>query len=454
MKKVFLITLLFICSEAHAVTLTDTLVSAYNNNPKFLAKQKELMARDELVPQAYSGWLPEVSVGVDYGRTRDKTSGSLFNRGGETYDTLNTKQLNVVQPVFNGGESYARTKKAYNLVDSSREDLRFVEQEILNLAVTSHMDVVKDYQILELSKHNELVLKEQLQSTKDRFRLGETTKTDVAQSEARYARAISDTIRARGQLTASLAQYLKNIGEQNERLAPSPDKFAIPTNNVNVPKTLREAIEIALVNNPDLRSRKSQENAAGDEVDIAYSALLPDLSLRGNMTKREDRQVFSGDITDSDSLTLNLTVPLYQSGAEYSRVREAKNIQQNLKYTTSQTTNRIRESVIKAWEDIVTSRSSIISNQQAVQAATVALNGVKQEAEVGARTVLDVLDAEQELFSAKVNLVNSQRNEIVALYNLKFFLGTLTAKDIGLPVKLFDPEENFKNVRYKPIGFN
>lgn len=429
-------------SPAGSQELNNALAKAYNFNPELKSFRSRLKSVDEQIPQAYAGWLPTASANYSYGYEKQTASGVELNG---THPE--SKSLSVVQPIFNGGETLARTSRAFNAVTIGRAQLMDAEQQTLNDAVRAYMDVVRTDEILKLSEHNENVLKEQLQATNDRFKLGETTRTDVAQSEARLARATSDKVRAAGDLDVAKANYLRVIGE------PAPRNVAMPSILPTIPKTLDEAMASGLKKNPQLVAADVTRDISNDDIDILQAALLPDVSLRGSMERQDGLSSRSGRTLDSDSLTVNASIPIFQSGAEYSRVRQSKRTRQQRVEEFEATRDQTIESITSRWRDIETARASIVSNKAAVESASVALNGVRQEADVGTRTTLDVLDAEQELFIAKVNLVTAKSREVIAVYALRAATGTLTAQELALNVQVYDPTEHEKSVKYRVIGF-
>ena len=437
---------------ANAVEILDSLKMAYENNPDFKAKQEEVKARDEQMPQALSGWMPTISAVGESGRNRDKVKGF----GGierKVYYGDHTRQLVYNQNLFQSGETVFRTNRAESVILGSREELRDTEQLILLNTIIAHSDVVRTKEVLDLSEHNEKVLREQMDSTKERFLLGETTKTDVSQSEARYQRGISDRIKAQGDLTAALANYIQITGVHENKLLRDPENFKLPRELAKIPNNLDEAFSIAQDSNPKLKASEYGVDVSKQDVNINLSRLGPDVNLRASAIRGDTRVIGGTAKNDNDSITLNLTIPLYQSGAEYSRIREAKKESERRKEVKIGTLNQLRENIISSWESVITTRATISATTEAVNAATIALEGVRKEQEVGSRTILDVLDAEQELFVAKVNLVNAKRNEVVAVYTLLYHMGKHSAQDLGVKTEYYDPEKHYKNVRFLPVGF-
>lgn len=421
--------------------LAQALAKAYNFNPELKSFRSRLKAVDEQVPQARSGWLPSLSATYSRGKENE-----TIGNGAEVNLSPQTKALTVNQPLFRGGETLARTDRALNAVEVARAELTDAEQQILLNAVRAYIEVVRSTKVLELSTNNEQVLKEQLEATNERFKLGETTRTDVAQSEARLARATSDKVRAKGDLDVARANYVRIIGEE-------PKKASMPAKLPPLPESLEQALAVGLEQNPSLKAAEFNQQIADSDIDIAFASLLPDADLRGSLTRQKDASSTLRSDIDNDSVTVNVSIPLYQSGAEYSRIRQSKRTKEQRREQYEDTHNRTVESITRTWRDIETARASIKANKATVEGAEVALEGVRQEAEVGSRTTLDVLDAEQELFIARVNLVAAQASEVNAVHAHLAAIGYLTAGVLGLNVELYNPLEHYKDVRYQIIGW-
>lgn len=422
-------------------SLQAALAKAYNFNPDLKSFRSRLRATDEQVPQAYAGWLPSAALGYSYGYDRERSGAG---RPDNVHPQART--ATVTQPIFNGGETIARTDRAYSAVDAGRAQLFAQEQEVLLDAVKAYIEVVRTKDVLELSTNNEQVLKEQLDATKERFDLGETTRTDVAQSEARLARASSDKIRAEGNYRVARANYVRIIGEE-------PKTVEMPKKLPPMPKSLDQALVIGVGANPSLKQAEYNKSVADSDVDIAKSVLLPDVSARGQMSDQDDLTVNRGRSVDETSITLNVNVPLFQGGGEHSRIRAAKRTVEQRNEEYEEARNRTVEDITKTWRDVETARASIVANTATVQSAEVALEGVKQEADVGSRTTLDVLDAEQELFVSRVNLVTAQASEVTAVFSHLNALGQLSAQNLGLNVEIYDPTKHQKHVKYWLLGW-
>ncbi len=421
---------------------TQALTSAYMTNPQIRAQREALKATDEGVNQALSNFRPTITANYQNGRQKVEVNGT-----NSTTDDVEIRALNLNQPLFRGGRTLAAYSRTRNEVRAGREDLRDVEQNTLLSGITAYMDVLQNQSIVELSRNNEDVLQEQLRAAQQRFDVGEVTRTDVAQAQARLARAKADTVEAVGNLESAMASFERVIGFAPDQVLTVPQQF--PT----LPVSLDEALDVGLKRNAALLAANYQYEAADDAIYEEIGVLLPEVSLQGSMQKSDSPNAFDATRIDTDALLLNVSIPLYQSGAEHSRVRAAKKRAKQQQYARDDQGEAVREGIVQAWEDWQTSIATIAAQKSQINAAEVALEGVKQEQRFGERTVLDVLDAEQELFAARVALVQAQRNRIVSIYNLVATLGQLTANDLSLPVPYYDPSEHYDDVQFQFLGW-
>ncbi len=425
---------------ASAETLTEALAEAYSTNPSLLAERARLRATDEQLSQANAGWRPTITINGDVSASRDFRND--INSDGWGAD------ISASQPIFEGGAVGARRDIAKAQIRAGRASLRGVEGVVLLSAVTAYMDVVRDLSTVELSKRQVQVLERERQASQDRFDVGEITRTDVAQAEARLSGARTGLIAAEAQLEASRAAYIRVVGRAPQNLQSAP---ALP----QLPRTLQDAINEALALNPSLVAAREQQLASEAGIDLAVSGLLPTVSLTGRYSVGEtnsDAILSTNRRTESGSVGLGARIPLYQGGAEYSSIREAKHTNNRNRLSAAQTEREAIEDVTNAWEGLAAARSSIKAAEAQVRASEIAYEGVRQEAEVGARTTLDVLNAEQELLNARVTLVTNQRNQYVAAYALLAAMGRLTAGDLGLPVDVYDPVPHSDSVAGQLIG--
>lgn len=430
--------------QASAETLWEALSMAYANNPTLLAARASLRVADELVPQAVSGWRPTVRFRGDIGKRGIESETAFFSS--KENRTPRTYTLELSQPLFRGGRTVAGTRQAENVVLAGRQSLRTTEQDVLLRSVVAYLDVLRDQAVVALTRNNERVLRRQLEATQDRFEVGELTRTDVAQSEARLSRATSERISAEGDLVADRATYKRAIGQAPGQLEPAPPL-------TEGPGTEEEALAVAAAENPLIVGARFNEQAATSAVHVAAGTLLPEIDLTGELNRSEDT-ASRDSVSESASISARLTVPLYQSGAEWSRLREARQLLSQRRLEVRESMRTVTESVTRAWEGLQTARARIVSDRSQVRANEIALEGVQEEATVGARTILDVLDAEQELLDSRVALVRTERDEYVAAFQLKQALGRLEAARLPLQVELYDPSRHYDAVRDKWFGLD
>jgi TolC family type I secretion outer membrane protein len=432
---------------ADADDLNAALGQTYLGNPTLDSARAQLRSTDEGVPQALSGWRPtvigQVSAGSEWSHdgTKSGPNNLVIDRNRQFYPR--TYDLTVTQPLFNGFGTVSGTRAAENRVKSGRAQLLDIEQQVMFQAVQAYMSVVTDQSILDLRRNNEKVLEAQLQATNDRFQAGEVTKTDVAQAQSRLQGATADRIAAEGDLTAAKAVYRQVIGQE-------PVQLSMPNVPANLP--LKEADVVALAQQqPQVVAAQFTVDATKDDIDTQFSELLPSISLQGTVSQA-DEQASDRDHTTEGTILGVLSVPLYQAGAPDSRVRQAKQIYQQARRQLDEARRSADQQAIAAWQALETAQAQITSFEEQVRATDIALEGVRQEQSVGARTVLDVLDAEQESLNAKVSLVTAQTNLVIARFQVLQAIGRLNAKDLALNVPLYDPSKHYNDVRNKWWG--
>jgi TolC family type I secretion outer membrane protein len=428
-------------SGARAASLYEALATAYATNPTLEAERAQLRATDENVPQVLSEWRPTVLGTAQGGREWDRQNKPLEL---DTDTNPRSYGVTVRQPVFDGFGTVAGTSQAENLVRAGRAQLTDTEQTVLLNAVTAYMNVVRDAAVLELNRSNEKVLQAQLEATQARFDVGELTRTDVAQAEARLQGAVAARIQAEGQLTASQAVYREVIGED-------PVAVSMPEGTpLTLPSSREESVALSR-GAPGVRSAEFQERAAKDDIDVQFSDLLPTVAVEGSWQRQEDIGQRDSE-TDVGSIIGQVTVPLYQAGEPDSRVRQSKQRYMQARRLTDAALRAAEQEAVNAWAGLETAIAQRRSFEEQVRANEIAFEGVRQEQDVGARTILDVLDAQQELLNAQVNLVSTQTDQVVAEYRLLASGGALTARDLGLDVEHYDPTQHYDKVRNKFIG--
>jgi len=441
--------LLLAGASASAQTLTESFAYAYNNNPQLLAQRANLRATDEGVPQALSNWRPTVNFTGSAGREDgfSHTPASFTARNVHSVFVTRSIDLQITQPIYRGGRTEAATRQAINTVEATRAQTLGVETTVFQAVAQAYLDVVRDQTLVEVSRNNEAVLRKQLDATRDRFRVGEVTRTDVAQAESSLAQATAQRITAEGTLESSRANFARAVGHP-------PGRLIMPRERPVLPATREEALSLATGNNPNVIAASFTELAARDNVDLVRGQLLPQVSIVGDLNRSTAPSFTqSGTRLDTATVTARVTMPLYEGGAIYSQTRAA---QQTVGQRRSQVDDARRlavQTATQAWETLQANRAAIASFGTAVRAAQIALEGTQQEALVGSRTVLDVLIAEQQLFTTQSQLVTAQHDAALQEFNLAAAIGRLIAPELKLPVQLYDMERHYKSVKDKWLGF-
>jgi outer membrane protein len=430
---------------ARGETLPEALIDAYVNNPQILSERANLRATDEGVPQALSGWRPTVTFTGAAGAQRIENQPATLV-GPNSRTTPKTVDLNITEPLYSGGRTVALTAQAEKTIEAERARNIAIEETVFLSVAQAYLDVVRDQATLDLSINNEQVLRRQLEATNDEFRVGAVTRTDVAQAEARLAGATASRLLAAGNLQVSRANYARAVGHS------PPGKLEQPNLSPVLPADRDEAINLATFKNPNVIAAIYTEDAARDAVDATRDQLLPTLALVGDINRGMETVVIGHDTTTA-SVLARVTMPLYEGGNIYSQTRQAAEVVGLRLGQTDDARRAAIQGASQSWEQTVSGRAQIVSLQSTIQAAEIALEGVRQEATVGSRTVLDVLNAEQELFTDRVQLVTAQHDLAVAEFTLSDQIGSLTAADLHLPVKLYDADAHYRSVRDKLLGF-
>ena len=429
-------------AAAQADTLADAFAAAYETNPELIEARANLRAVDERVNQARAGLRPSLSGRLDYGV--DATSS---DRVRESVTDPFQASVTASQTLYDGGRTGNATRGRIADVSAARARLVSLEQRVLLDVARAYADVLRDEEFVSLARNNVRVIAEQLRASEDRFEVGEVTRTDVSQARARLASANANLTSVMGQLERSRQNYRLVVGAEPLNLRPLPPLPALPL-------SAEDAVDQALENHPEIIAARFDETSASRDVRASIGELLPRVSLDGTVAYG-DAAVFrdGGEDTTSASLTLRATIPLYQGGAEYSRIRQAQALASRARAGITTQARARRQVAEAAWTELQVARANIRSNREGVDAARLAFEGVREEAIVGSRTTLDVLDAEQELLDARTQLVASIRDEFVAAYGLLSTVGRLTAADVGLAVTAYDPDVNFAENNTRLIGY-
>src|SRR5882757_2995791 len=435
-----------------ADTIEAALVRAYQNNPQLNAQRASVRFTDENVPQALSGYRPKVAITAsagyqytDVNTTAGGTPTQIVRT--EIHGTNAPRSIGatVTQTLFNGQQTANRTRAAESQVSGAREGLRVLEQAVLLSAATIYMDYLRDAAIVEVQKSNVRVLDKKLKQTRDRFNVGEVTRTDVAQSEAQLAAGKTQLLTAEAQLVTTKSNFRRIIGNEPEALAPgSPvDRY--------LPGTLPTAVELGLTENPNVTAAMFGIDVSYLLVKVNEGALLPTVTLQAAV-----QQTYESTMTlyrsFGASATAQLTIPVYQGGTEYSLIRQSKETLAQQRLVLEQTRDQTRANVVTAWGQLVAGKAQVTSAQSQVTASEIALNGVREEAKAGQRTTLDVLNAQQALVNARVALVTAQHDRVVASYSTLNAVGRLSPQVLKLATTTYDPTVHYQQVRDSWIG--
>ena len=433
-------------SAASADTLREALVSTYRANPTLTGQREALKATDSGVAIARAAGRPQASASVSLSRDLTQAGTLLRTSKGPFLST----GVDLSYPLFQGGTVRNNIKAAKSRVEAGRATLRAVEGDIFTEAVAAYMDVIRDRAIVELNSNNARVLGTNLEATRDRFQIGDLTRTDVAQSEARLSLGRSQVATARGRLTSSEENYRRVIGHDPGTLAPPPPLPPFPAN-------ADQAVQIALVNNPDLIAVTRQAEAAGHDVRSVRGSRLPSVSAIASadyVRTFGGTAGFNSNTGQSSTLTGTATsvgvqgrVPIYQGGLPAARIRQAQAIEGQTLEQRVATERAVVATTRSAFATYQAATNAINSNQVAVSANELALEGARAENSVGTRTILDVLNAEQELLNSQVALVTARRDQYVAGFQLLNAMGQAEADDLGLDGgALYDPLGNYRRV--------
>jgi len=441
-----------VAAPAFAETLQEAIALAYRTNPTLLAQRANQRALDETVPQARAGLRPQIDITGTAGYSRTDTGGTPgtdFNgdgvidipgSSGITESDSGSATVALSQSLYTGGRVGHAISAAEANVLGGRENLRAVEQQVLASVIQSYVDVQRDLEILNIRQQNLAVLRRQLDESNARFEVGEITRTDVAQSESRLAQSQADLANAQAQLSVSRAAYAAVVGQ-------APATLTTPPQLPGVPSDFEVALDIGLLENPSVRAAQYQLQAAEERVAAARAEYLPSARLTASYGGSGDLTQF--DLADRTSFQAgaSISIPLFTGGLNQSRVAQAREQANAAQIAIEGERRGVLQDVSSAYAQVISTRASLTAGEEAVRAATVAAEGVRQEAQVGLRTTLDVLNQELELRNAQILLTNARRNEYVAQALLLSAMGRLEGGDLDPTIELYDPADNGDAVR-------
>lgn len=433
------------CAAENDMTLEQTWVGAYQNNPSLEAERARLRALDERVAQSLAHWRPEFSVNAGVGRTwqhspsDDGTPANEFAHNGDTYGGQ------IKQPLFRGFRTMSETNEAEKQVLAGRARLQSVEQQLLLDAGKAFLDTLRDEEVLQSDRDEETVLQKKLEETRVRAKVGDLTQTDVRQAQTRLSKAEVTRQQAENTLTADRASYIRLVGEE-------PGKLAVPKLALDHSQNIAEILQAADTANPSVVSAQYTVEAAKADIDLNKGSLLPEIDLVGTSSNGYGQSVTFPGRAINNQVMIQATWQLYDGGASYSKIREARQTAMQHRMELEDVRHKSHEMAQNAWQEFQSAEASIKSDQEEVAAAADALQGVKTEARVGSRTTLDVLNAEQELLDAKVDLAKARHDRDYALLEIKSAIGALTADKMKLPLEPYKPEKHYDDNSGKLIG--
>lgn len=432
-------------------SIEQTLIFAYRNNPDLNAARAGVRIANESVPAALSGYRPSVTAQISAaGQYSESTTGqsTYLNSPGvhRSYRTLpRAATLSITQPLFDGNRTTNTVRQADQNVLVARETLRNTEQTVLLASATAHMNVLREQAVLDLRRRNVEVLREQLRATRDRFNVGEVTRTDVALAESALQAAIATASGAESDLANARAVYMQQVGTAPGRLTPARTIERL------LPRRLDGAVIAGQSEHPAIRGARHGADAQLLQVRIAESALFPTLGLSAAFTRAADQSPTTQSV--SASIGATLTIPIFANGGrDYATIRQANEAYGQRRIQIETAAASVRQAVTQSWAALEAARSQIQAAEVQVRAQEIAVNGIREEYKVGQRTIIDVLNATQTLTEARVALVRAQRDRVVMSYSVLAAMGRLSGQQLALRTDIFDPTVHYNQVRDLWIG--
>jgi outer membrane protein len=444
-----LVCLPLLSAHAEPQTFEQALTQAYLTNPTLQAERAKLRETDEQVSQALSNWRPDLEATANIGKTTQTINDSATAAIPSSASTLTPRSagLQLTQPLFRGFRTTSATRAAEKQVAAERANLEVIEQKLLLDSGTAYLDVVRDEALVQLDRNNEEVLRDELNATQERYKAGELGTTDIHQAESRVRRSEADRIKAEGNLANHRATYAHLVGDM-------PGTLQQPNLELANPSNLEETLNLAKNHNPIIQAASNSVDEAKEQVDLNAGSLLPEVDLVGNTQRQWDQSTFIPGRQDTSQILVQISMPLYKSGADYSRTRAAQQKVTEQRMRLEEARHQAFEDASSGWQNLLTSRSALEADLAEKDAADMALANVREEAKVGTRTTLDVLNAEQELIDAKAGILQTEHDTALAILQIRSATGTLTAEAMKLPVTIYDPERNYQKVRGQWIGFS
>jgi outer membrane protein len=436
-----------VTANAETETLEQAWVQAYSINPSLQAERARLRTTDEQVAQAQSHWRPSIDATASIGKTYQYIPAQKPFGTADFADTSRGYGVQLTQPLFRGFRTDSETEAAENQVFSGRAKLDDTEQQLFLDTATAFLDIVRDQAVLDSDRDNEHVLEKKLEETRVRAKLGDLTKTDVRQAESRLARAHVARYQAESSLTADRASYTRLVGKAPEHLK-APDLTPAHSDDLD------DVLHLAETRNPKVIAAQFDIDEAKAEVDLDKGSLLPEVNLVASSTRNWGQNTTIPGREDSSQILVQATMPLYRAGTDYSKSRAAEQTVTQRRMELEEARHKSHETANNAWQGFQTAQAALEADKDEVEAAKEALEGVKEESRIGTRTTLDVLNAEQELLDAKIDLAKSSHDRNLAVIQIKAATGELTVGNLKLPVGVYDPKRHYDDVRNEWFGFS
>ena len=434
---------------AEPQTFEQALTQVYQTNPTLQAERAKLRETDEQVSQALSNWRPDIEATANAGVSNQSINDSSTAAIPSSSHGLTPRSagFQITQPLFRGFRTVSATHAAEKQVAAERANLQLTEQKLFLDTGTAYLDVIHDEALAALDRENEEALRNELDATRERFKAGALGTTDIHQAESRLKRAEADRLKAEGDLERHRATYARLVGD-------TPGTLQKPHLELTNPSNLEEALNLAKKQNPNIEAASESVDEAKEEVTLNEGSLLPEVDLVGSSQRQWDQSNFIPGRQDTLQVMVQVSMPLYKSGADYSRTRAAQQRETERRMQLEEARHQAFEDATSGWQSLSTSRNTLLADQAEKDAADLALQNVREEAKVGTRTTLDVLNAEQELIDAKTSIIQAEHDSAVAILQIRSATGTLTAEALKLPVNLYDPDPHYQTARRQWIGFS
>ena len=430
-------------ASAIGQTLPEALAASYRNSSILESSRALLRVSDESVSQAVAVLRPAINLAAtSQGRFMDSSASEGMSGGDSLTGTL---RLTMDLLLSDGGSQKLAIKAAEEGVLAARQTLVETEQNVLLGAVRAYYDVLRYNRLLELERNNLRLISTELDAARNRFRRGAITRTDVSAVEARLASARSAAALREGELSIARETYRLEMGEYPGTLEFSPLI-------VELPSSLEEATEIARRNHPSIIRAQHTAAAADFNVQRSETVLNPRISLGGSVELGRDLERWSGSGSTTSTISLTANMPLYSGGANMALLRQGLAVSQQARFDLLQAVRSAEQRVASAWARFEIASASITARREQVESAQIAYDGMREEAALGLRSTLDVLDTEQRLLSARTDLITAETDRDVSVYTLVASMGRLTAAGLGLEVDLYDPQVNFERVKTAPVA--